>query len=540
MNWNRKFSHSDYLALSMLLFCGIKVLWGIMHHVDVMMTDDAGYMTLASYFPKNLFIIQFGPLYTTALRFIQIFTHDPVYVYYILLSIMTVLPSLSLYYFLRKAGNLMPIWAFVFSLCFLLSTENMLFATWSRISHFSISVALIGLGWLSGENSPSKLLYKGLLLTFFLGFIRPEYHVGFFLLLGFSVLYWSLVANALPDIAIRKPLFIFLFLALAFSAVMSPLKGTRSYEAFSQQFTFNYCEWHKLSYYNFADWEIIANANFGKFNKLSQAYEHNPPIFTKHLLYNVEQYFHKGIIAIREVILPSKVFPISTIAAWVLIIVLLFVILLISKKRKLPYINHPWVYSVVVLSLTLPSVAASILYYSREHYRILAVPFFYYLILLIIGKCELPFSTKQIKYAGIIIATIILLRLPTVGDYPTQDLWHTYKHQTNLAAIKLARSLHISDTLVNTNHEGGLNIFLQTYAKNIDPRKKEEKEPFTSFLQSNHINSVYYTTAYDHNFRYRNDSSWHDFLSSPERYNFRRYDIPNTEGRLYISNILLQ
>ena len=511
-----------------------------MHHVDVMMTDDAGYMTLASYFPKNLFIIQFGPLYTTALRIIQVFTSDPVHVYYVLLSSMTVLPSLSLYYFLRKAGNILPVWAFVFSLCFLLSSENMLFATWSRISHFAISVALVGLANLSTETSPSRILYKGLLLLFFLGFIRPEYHVGFFILLFLAIGYWLFIVKSLPEKEVRKPLGIFLVISLVFSVLMSPLKGTRSYEAFSQQFAFNYCEWHKLSYYHFADWEIISNQTFGKFNKLSQAYQHNPEIFTKHIYYNIEQYFYKGVIAIREVIFPSKVFPFSTILAWIIIIAILFVFILIGKKSFLENLKRQWLFGLVVLSLTLPSAAASVIYYTREHYRILAIPFFYYMLIFIISAIKLPISPKIIKTVGILLVLFICLRLPSVKDYPTQDLWHTYTKQTNLGAIRLARSLHIQDTIVNTNHEGGLNIFIQSYAKNIDPRKKAENEHFEDFLLKNNINSVYYTTAYNHNFRYKNDSTWHRFLEHPELFNFVRYNIPSTEGILYFRKDILK
>jgi hypothetical protein len=521
------------------VICGIKILWGIKHHVDVMMTDDAGYMTLATYFPKNLLIIQFGPLYTTALRTIQVFTHDPVNVYYVLLGSMTLLPSLSLYYFLRKAGNIFPVWAFVLSLSFLLSTENMLFATWSRISHFAISIALIGLANLSIEISPSRILYKGLLLLFFLGFIRPEYHVGFFILLFLAVGYWLLIMKSLPEKETRKPLGIFLVIALVFSVLMSPLKGTRSYEAFAQQFAFNYCEWNKLSYYHFADWEIISKDTFGKFNKLSQAYNHNAEIFTKHILYNIEQYFYKGAIAIREVVFPSKVFPISTILAWIIIIAVLFISILIGRKSFYKNLKRQWLYGLVVLTLTLPSVAASIIYYTREHYRILAVPFFYYILIFIIQSIRLPISSKVLKTAGLILAFFICLRLPSVNDYSTQDLWHTYTKQTNLGAIRLARSLHIQDTLINTNHEGGLNIFLQPFAKNIDPRKKQENEHFEDFLVKNNINSVYYTTAYDHNFRYKKDSTWHKFLVHPELYNFVRYNIPNTEGILYFRKDIL-
>jgi hypothetical protein len=240
--------------------------------------------------------------------------------------------------------------------------------------------------------------------------------------------------------------------------------------------------------------------------------------------------------------LPSRVVRVNNFIAAIILSVIALGALFFSSKhlfdRFKKAISAQIIMIAIICALTLPSIAASIVYYTREHYRILAVPFFYFLVVFVLRTLNIK-NTKNGQTLGFICLLFTVVFSPKINDYTTKDLWHTYTQQSNLPAIIKARSLNIKETIVNTNHEGGFNVFIQPYAQNVDPRKKEEYQPFSAFILQQKINSVYYTTAYDYNFRYKNDTSWHHFLKNPEDFGFKKFDIENTKSKLYFKKNIL-
>jgi hypothetical protein len=162
-----------------------------------------------------------------------------------------------------------------------------------------------------------------------LGYIRPEFHLGYYLLLIFTLGYIFYIKK----VKITKPVFlklgIFTLASMFVLLLYNPLKGGRSSVAFSQQFTFNYLEWNELSNYNFVNWIDIYENEFNGAKSIKSAIITSPKLFLEHITYNMYKYILKAFNAIKEIFFPSSLFSVKNIS--VLLFLILINILLINK-----------------------------------------------------------------------------------------------------------------------------------------------------------------------------------------------------------------
>ncbi|MBK7160152.1 MAG: hypothetical protein IPH77_16870 [Ignavibacteria bacterium] len=132
----------ELIALFVLLLSGIVYVYGIEHFLDILGNDESMYLYGGNSFPLNFPNSEYSPLYTLWYFSLNLLQPDTIRLYYLNYILMTVLPSLFIYIFLRINKAEMII-SFFFSLIFLLSYSN--FPTWPKVSHFALLSLLSGL-----------------------------------------------------------------------------------------------------------------------------------------------------------------------------------------------------------------------------------------------------------------------------------------------------------------------------------------------------------------------------------------------------------
>lgn len=522
----------DIFSLIVLVFLGITLLDGLQNRVDIQLTDDTGYLTLGLRITNGV-LAGFGPLYSLIFKVFKQIFDDPVQLYYAVFSILSIAPAVCVYIFLRS-WSVNPIYALIISELFLFSGINMSFFTWSRISHFAICIILLWGALMTRIKEPFQVLFSLVFISFLLGYVRPEFHLSWYASSILLLLWWVVVRQF--KITSREAMFMVpsaVFMLLFFYFIGNPMEGNRTYTAFAQQFSYNYCEWKNLNNYDWIQWADITQKEFGKFETLSQAYANNPDMFQKHILYNIQQYFFKAFAAVRGIFFPESVVHIHSTLAWIIIGILLFMRIIhvgpgtwtlqIWRLLKRHYIL---VFGILLLAV--PSVVASLVFYTREHYLLLQMPLFFLLIALILAP-ESAKVTSMPAWLNFLLlpvtAVVLWLASPGLKDYKTYDVWEEYTYPSNKKTIEALRVLNFQQPVNELDHEGGFFIYMGRNYKWVSPFKKEGTINFEAYLKKENINMVYVTKALLSNPLFRKDPSFQLFISSPESFGFKKVNL---------------
>ncbi|MBK7253132.1 MAG: hypothetical protein IPI04_04220 [Ignavibacteria bacterium] len=216
----------ELISLFVLLLSGIVYVYGIEHFLDILGNDESMYLYGGNSFPLNFPNSEYSPLYTLWYYFLNLLQPDTIRLYYLNYILMTVLPSLFIYIFLRINKAEMII-SFFFSLIFLLSYSN--FPTWPKVSHFALLSLLSGL----------------------------------------------IISSLLTDKKHKVLVFTICLLL------------TRSFQAFGQHYARNWVKWYndpRDPYYNYI---IILKEDFGNVNTITGAILKNPSAISRHVIENI-------------------------------------------------------------------------------------------------------------------------------------------------------------------------------------------------------------------------------------------------------------
>jgi hypothetical protein len=536
----------DFLAITVLILLGALTLNDFSNKVDINLTDDTGYLTLGLMLPHS-FMAGFGPLYSVLFKVLKQIIDDPVVMYDTAIRLLIIAPPVCAYIFLR-AMNVQRIWALLICGLYLFSPVNMAFITWSKISHYSICIIFLWAAWVVRIKEPLTQIFSLSVLAFLLGYVRPEYHLTWYLSFVFLLAWWWYARKSMSGykMAGLVAIQIFLIVSVQLLAFINPMSGGRTYIAFAQQFSYNYCEWNQLTHYDWIQWRDIAKKNFGSFQTLGQAFSNNPEVFIQHVLYNFGQYFIKGFEGVRGIFFPPSIFGMPSWLAWIMIVVLLTLRILHVefkswKNQLLSHLKTQWILPVSLLLLSAPSVMASMLFYTREHYLVLQMP----LVFLLIAWVLHPQSEKDqmlpriVTRAGLpIMAGVLFLLRPHLNQYKTYDVWEEYTYPSNRETIKAVRALGIQDKVMELDHEGGFAIYIGKNYKWATAFQKEEA-PYSTFIERYHPNMYYVTKALLSNRFFYEDPEFMYIIQHPDKHGFHRVDLdPRNKGYLLISNDL--
>lgn len=551
--------YKDIIAVICIIATGFWVLQGFSERIDINLTDDTGYLILGLRITEG-FLAGFGPLYSIMYKVLKQITDDPVQIYDIAMHLMYIVPPVVAYIMMRLFG-LKIFWALLFGTGFLLSPNIMSFITWSKISHYTITIIMLWAILATRIKSTFSLLFSLVVLTFLLGYIRPESHLSWYISSVLFIGYWFWKEREKTE---RKKLLmilsatgmflLFLLLTLgssnntvnAINMLINPMAGGRSNVAFAQQFSYNYCEWNGLNNFDWIQWNDIAKENFGEFSTLGDAFKNNPSLFIKHILYNIQQYIIKFTFGIQSIFFPPAIFK------WSSFISALLFTLLIAARIYYTGIKNWWTqfkklldkYAFVIAGLIItgiPSVIASVVFYTREHYLLLVMPLVLFILALIFipqksEKDTTPRIINSLSFAGLII--LIIAFRPSLSDYRTFDVWEEYTYPSNRKTIEAVRQMNFTQEIRQIDHEGGLAIYSGKNFKWINLINILGSS-FPAFQEKTRPNFYYVTKALMSNRHLNEDPHFMDLINHPENHGFHRIDLQKeNKGYLLVQDSL--
>ncbi len=553
-----KLSLKDLIAAICIVVTALAVLYGFSDRIDINLTDDTGYLNLG-FMIREIFAAGFGPLYSVQFKIVKIFTNDAVAVYDTVMQMMYIIPPLAAFFMIRSLG-LNVAAALLISIGFLLSPNILSFITWSKISHYTIIWIMLWVVAAQRVKSTFNLLFTLTVFTFFLGYIRPESHLSWYISSFIFMFYWW----RLPDKANREylrkiiPVFglllIFILLNLSSSytllskinLIFNPMAGGRSNIAFAQQFAYNYCEWHGLNNYDWIQWKDIAKENFGDFQTLGEAFKNNPELFVRHIGYNIQQYVSKFIYGVQSIFFPPSVFKWPPIISFLFFAGIILVKILYTGAHswwlqfKAILSSRKWIVAGLII-IVMPSVISSVIFYSREHYLLLAMP----LVLVILTCIFLPQrAEKDFRpriFNTLIFATAILLIFvfkPSLSDYRTYNVWEEYTYPSNRKMIEAVRTMNFTQKINAVNHEVGFDVYTGKNFKAVNVIAKDSM-PYEEWEKIFQPNLYYVTQALLSNKTLANDAYFMDIIQNPERHQLHRINLQKeNKGYLLVHDSL--
>ncbi|MCO5232373.1 MAG: hypothetical protein LC105_09850 [Chitinophagales bacterium] len=554
-----RFYIKDILSICCLVIVGLMVLNGFSNRVDIQLTDDSGYLVLGLRITQGV-LVGFGPLYSILFKIIKQLTDDPVSIYDIVMYIMYLLPPLAAYGMMRTVGLKSPL-ALLLSAGFLFSPNIISFITWSKISHYTITIIMLWVILAIRLKSTFSILLSLVILTFLLGYIRPESHLSWYIASVVFLAYWYWKVpqrferkQLLKVVPVAGLFFIFIFLTILgnkgifglLNTLVNPMAGGRSNIAFAQQFSYNYCEWKGLNNFDWIQWRDYARQSFGDFQTLGEAFKYNPSLFVQHLIYNIQQYIIKFFNGVSSIFFPPSIFKWhSTLSIIFFIFILAGRILYVGTRRwwegfKLLFNQYRFIIlSLVIISI--PSVIASVIFYTREHYLLLVMPLVLFFIAIVFmpkknDKDVTPRIFNKISWIGVVISIFILR--PSLSDYKTFDVWEAYSFPSNRATIEAIRKMNIQQEVREVDYEGGLATYLGKNFKWVNTFNKES-EPYAEFESQTQPNLYYVTKALLSNQFLTEDPEFMDIIHSPQKHGFHKVELQKgNKGYLLVNDSL--
>ncbi|HND46415.1 MAG TPA: hypothetical protein PLC61_08505 [Chitinophagales bacterium] len=519
--------------------------------LDVSLLDESGYLLLSRFNPL-IYPGGYGALYILCYKILHQLISNSMQLHFFAIIFLTWLPSIIVFYFLffRKV----PAFLCVFiSWTLMLSPYIAAFDWWPRISHFAISfIFIFTIISFKYHFNKYKFLLFGILVCGILSYARPELMLSVYMLLGVLIAIFSyerIVQKKQSNVGFTKRnkiLFsIMTFVFLAFLLVWkNPLKNTgRAYFALGQHYTFNVLRWENKDMTYFIRWPEVFEKKFGKSRTFKQMYKYNPSETKRHVVENIKHYFEQTYRFLPELWMPSILFKISAtikyIVFFLIYLVCLFYLGLNTYWQQLKQkVIDNFFYVLFFLIIATPSLFASFIIYPREHYFIMQLPLFLFLIYLLIE----PFFSLKVKpslskVTLVITIFIILILTPNISAYPRFNKFDRYEQPNYVPYIKYLESLKIDKKVNFLTME-----FLQIYLPNNYAYATEffTKKPFyDSLIVAKDINLIYLSPYMENEPRHQSDSTFKYFMNNYSRLGWNKVQLKDKTGYLLIKQELL-
>lgn len=510
--------------------------------LDISMVDETGYMELLNFNPF-LYPGGYGPLYSLSYKIVYQFIPDFIHLHYFFVIVLTWLPPLTLFFFLRsRKVNFMI--SMLFSWLFFITTYIAAFDWWARTSHYSISLLFLFLVFINRYRQYPLLILAYTFLFFkILSYVRPELNMAsYFVLLFFVIIIiYKKVKGNIKQIKLKlfdKLLLSFLVVLYLSMFLMwkSPTTNTgRMYFALGQHYTMNYNKWNGLNRIDFLYWERIFKEHFGESKTFSDMYKNNPKETIKHLTENIRSYCIQTLDFVSEIFLPNVYFKFSYIIKWIIIIsVIVFFIFRIGWHNYIEILTDKVIkdfyFLFIVTTFALPSLVASFIIFPREHYFIMQLPFFIYLFYIILYPFILTFSNIRYEKLYLIIMTVILIiSTPHVSKFVRYNNFQTYEKPNYLPYIEAIRKLNIKKTINYLHHE--INLIYVT--KNFKKFGYFSGYPFyDSIIVKDSINMLYVNNFLFELKPHKSDSTFSYFMNNYESLGWKKLQLKDKWGYL--------
>ncbi|MCO5230787.1 MAG: hypothetical protein M9958_06490 [Chitinophagales bacterium] len=541
-----KRAHVSYPALAIGVVLIILTGWyftkDLSQSLDLLFWDEANYMKSGMLMPGK-FNHSWGPSYAIWYKFLSLFEKDTIELYFLNYRWMTILPAAVFFIFLVLSN--VRFWTSL-GVCLLFLFTDINLPVWPKISHYCISIFLIGLILVKYINAP---LIKVAVISLFalnISYARPEFYLSYLVILALWVL-------ALCVKSFRSKNAIISSLVLLGIGVLIQLKmgnplfnfnGDRSALAFAQHFMFNYFQWKHIDQDFWITWMTYYQDLFHNASSIKEAYQINPTLFQLHFLTNIQNYFSNALLLFSDAMLPQQLIHLSLV--WRLMILAIggvLMLLFVSQDKYLENILNGFKRNILVLILLTvmvgPTLISSIVIYPRMHYML----FHFFLLSFIISILvfskpkDVAAIDKKSVILSFIIVCIIWVLMPSTKSYHHFDMWRKETSQANLNTVKKLRAYNFTTPIRLLENEGGMNLFLPN--NYIWIRGFAKDTTWTAYIEREHVDIIYVTPSLTKYPTLKSDSTWYDFKARPEQYGFEKVITGNHVPYLYIRKNLL-
>lgn len=534
---NIKSNLYDYIAIVTIILCGFIFLNKFSNTTDIGLYDESNYLAWGLDIFKVAQPAENGVGYMLWYYFISLFQPDRVKLYYLNIIILTIALPLSIFIVLRRYYVPLII-AFLIATLFLVSNAN--FPLSPKVSQFAAIVMLLGIAAATCTQDTRLKMYIFASVALIISYARPDFFISYIIFI------MILIINSL--ITLRKDIFskgtlllsVFLIINLVVVWILGlPISkdGTRSLLAFGQHFSANYVVWNGINENPWTNWNKYFNQSFkGSTSILSAAFA-NPSDFFRHILSNLKL-FPLQIEIMGKLIYPKYIFDLGVYQLKILLWTSAFFVvvqLLISKSNVLNYlktcfyfdIKSKYVDVIYLLIFLIPPAITVVLIYPREHYLLFIILLIIILISLLLFRQNKLISIKfNTNIAFILICIFSLFAIRPVSQSISDPLI------ANRKVIAFLSTLNIKENINILEAEGGYSIYLGDNFKRIPEYAKGE--PFDLFMSKNNINMIVISNALRADSRFKSDSKWTDFISSPNSFGFELLNIPGLDDRLLL------
>lgn len=515
------FKKKAWLGVLLLLAVGVKVTWGLSQYMDMLLWDEANYMKAGSHFLKHI-NKEWGPAYAAWYQGGFVFVRDFLQLYILNQAVLTVLVPVLFYLLLVRTGVNARI-ALLISAGWLCASFHL--PMWPKVSHFCVAMVLGGLLMASRTKLPFMQWLWIAFGAMLAAFARPELYITFIALLIIAV---ASYVYTRPDMR-GKPMLGFVFMlavGLFFHLKIGIplLNGGRSGMAFAQHFTYNIVLQNNLPFDFWIVWPDICREYFGQATSFSGAWKANQTAVAGHMAANFKAYLQLLAARPAEAVFPSLLWRVTPVLQQLLLIgLLLYGYLVLRRKAAEPLPGGSIKVALVLLLLAAPAAMASILIFPREHYFMLQLPFFLFLV-------ALPFTGVHYtgKKVGLVLLLLILLLpvlAPKAQKFSYFHLWHHTEGTPNNLAFRKLSQLKGSDRLVIMDNEGGMAKLIKG-AVWVRGFEKDLERGFYDFLAATDPDIIYVTPALQRDKRYMLDGQWMIFSQSPQSFGYKKVPLP--------------
>lgn len=514
------------LGCLIIVICGIILVHQLQYVMDITFLDESNYLNRGVNYFKRM-SKEWAPLYSGWYRFLYFFVWDTFNLFYINFKIISVLPFVLFFLVLTRYGYPLVI-SLVVSVFFMATSFNL--PNNPKVSHFTIMLIFAVLAFMPQSISLFRRLLTMVFLAILLAYARPEMYLSALIFAGIIVVlkFTKKIETSPMD---RKLIGVFVVATLFFHFIWgiplgAKIKGqSRSLIAFGEHFSYNYSQWNNIDQYLWLKQDVIIEENFGEVKSLKEAVKANPDLFFRHLSDNTHRFF----ASLKTVFIETFGFYNTNNEHVKLIFCILFFLAMISsrfwyrhesRRIKMPAENH---FLLLVLFVFMaPSLISSFLIFPREHYIILQIPFYLTLMLwLLVPTIDLK-STFSFKgfFLIVFIGALLILMMPKSKDYVFFTIRKQDKVLNNQVALTLLNNLEVKDTVKLLNFEGDFSYIIGRNYRWMKPNEKRDTA-FIEFVSKHSPEIIYCTETAFKNPWYDDDSSWHQFIANPEKYNYQ-------------------
>jgi len=211
------------------------------------------------------------------------------------------------------------------------------------------------------------------------------------------------------------------------------------------------------------------------------------------------------------------------------------------KREFVKNVKSSFIYLLFFAVIAAPPLFASFIIFPREHYFIMQLPLFIYVLYILISPffdLKFKINPKFILPLCLIIISGLVLVTPHISKYPRYNKFAQYEKPSYVPYINYIKSLGIKDKVNLLTIE-----FLQIYLPNNFAYATEyftNKPFYDSLVVAKDINMIYLSSYMENEDRHQSDSTFQNFMYHYKDLNWEKIILKDADGSLFVKKELLK